>query len=64
MEGKQLRFLFEIEYSEMIQDIEPYVSAIFSSLESDFMNMPQPLPFPCAGTVIHTAPCPLELFAV
>lgn len=41
MEGKKLRFPFEVEYSEMIQDMEPYVSAVFASLESDFMNMPR-----------------------
>lgn len=32
---------FEVDYEEMIQDLESYVSAIFSSLESDFMTMPR-----------------------
>ncbi|MEN6460057.1 MAG: hypothetical protein ABFC94_01625 [Syntrophomonas sp.] len=32
---------FEVDYEDMIQDLEPYVSAVFSSLESDFMTMPR-----------------------
>jgi len=32
---------FEVEYEEMIQDLEPYVSAVFSSLASDFLAMPR-----------------------
>lgn len=36
-----MRFPFETNFEEIIQDLEPYVSAIFSSLESDFMTMPR-----------------------
>lgn len=32
---------FEVDYEEMIQDLEPFVSAVFTSLESDFMTMPR-----------------------
>ena len=41
MGGTAVRFPFEADYEEMVLDIEPYVSAIFSSLESDFMTMPR-----------------------
>lgn len=36
-----MKLPFEVDFEEMILDIEPYVSAIFSSLESDFMAMPR-----------------------
>jgi len=36
-----MRFAFEVGFDEILQDIEPYVSAVFSSLESDFMVMPR-----------------------
>ena len=41
MGGKIMKFPFEVGFEEMIQDIEPYVSAVFSSLESDFLSMPR-----------------------
>lgn len=36
-----MKLPFEVNFEEMILDIEPYVSAVFSSLESDFMAMPR-----------------------
>lgn len=41
MGGKTLRIPFEVDFEEMIEDMEPYISAVFSSLESDFMAMPR-----------------------
>jgi len=38
---KMMIFPFEVDCKDLVQDIEPYVSAIFSSLESDFMAMPR-----------------------
>ena len=36
-----MKLPFEVNFNEMVLDIEPYVSAIFSSLESDFIAMPR-----------------------
>jgi hypothetical protein len=41
MEKVLKNFPFEVEFSEIQADPEPYVTSIFSSLESDFLIMPR-----------------------
>ncbi|MCW2277659.1 hypothetical protein [Heliophilum fasciatum] len=36
-----MRFPFEVPFDEVARDLDPYVSAIFSSLESEFLVMPK-----------------------
>ena len=36
-----MRFPFEVSFAELQRDPEPYVDAVFGSLESEFMVMPR-----------------------
>lgn len=40
-----MKYPFEVPFSEMAEDIEPYVTAIFSCLESEFLVMPKGMGF-------------------
>lgn len=36
-----MRFPFEVSFAELQRDPEPYIDAVFGSLESEFMVMPR-----------------------
>lgn len=36
-----MKYPFEVDFQEMIENMEPFISAVFSSLESDFLTMPR-----------------------
>jgi len=40
-----MKFPFEVSYTELTVDLEPFVSSVFSCLESDFLMMPKGVGF-------------------